>query len=271
MSDLWTATILGIVEGITEFLPVSSTGHLIVAGQLLDFTGEKASCFEVFIQLGAILAVVFLYHSRFIALIPWRTKQSINPVGFAGIRGLMLLALTTLPALLAGYFAHRAIKAYLFGPMTVAWALAIGGIGILLAEKYRPASHVANLDGVSYRQAIVVGLFQCLAMWPGMSRAACTIIGGLFSGLDRKIATEYSFLAAVPVMVAATSYDLYKVWGLLHFSDLRLFGLGFVVSFVFASAAVKTFITLVQRWSLAPYAWYRIAIAPLIYFMLVRH
>ena len=144
MGDLWTAIILGIVEGITEFLPVSSTGHLIVAGHLLDFTGEKASCFEVFIQLGAILAVVCLYYNRFIALIPWRTQQSANPVGFAGFRGLMLLAVTTLPALVIGYFAHRAIKAYLFGPMTVAWALAIGGIGILLAEKYKPDSHLAG-------------------------------------------------------------------------------------------------------------------------------
>ena len=174
MGDPWTAIILGIVEGITEFLPVSSTGHLIVAGHLLDFTGEKASCFEVFIQLGAILAVVCLYYYRFIALIPWRTQQSANPAGFAGFRGLMLLAVTTLPALVIGYFAHRAIKAYLFGPMTVAWALAIGGIGILLAEKYKPDSHIADLDGLNYRQALVVGLFQCLAMWPGMSRSACT-------------------------------------------------------------------------------------------------
>ena len=252
-------------------MPVSSTGHLIVAGHLLDFTGEKASCFEVFIQLGAILAVVCLYYYRFIALIPWRTQQSANPAGFAGFRGLMLLAVTTLPALAIGYFAHRAIKAYLFGPMTVAWALGIGCIGILLAEKYKPDSHLEDLDGLTYRQALVVGLFQCLAMWPGMSRSACTIVGGLFSGLDRKIAAEYSFLAAVPVMMAATVYDLYKEWSLLQFSDFSFFALGFVVSFVFAAAAVKTFIALVQRWSLAPYAWYRIAIAPLIYFVLAGH
>lgn len=268
MGDLWTAIILGIVEGITEFLPVSSTGHLIVAGHVLDFTGEKASCFEVFIQLGAILAIVCLYYYRFIALIPWGKQQSVNPAGFAGLRGLMLLGVTTLPALVIGYFAHRAIKAYLFGPMTVAWALAIGGIGILLAEKYKPESNIVDLDGLNYRQALVVGLFQCLSMWPGMSRSACTIVGGLFSGLDRKIAAEYSFLAAVPVMMAATVYDLYKEWSFLQFSDFSFFALGFIVSFVSAAAAVKTFIALVQRWSLAPYAWYRIAIAPLIYFVL---
>jgi undecaprenyl-diphosphatase len=271
MGDLWTAIILGIVEGITEFLPVSSTGHLIVAGHLLDFTGQKAACFEVFIQLGAILAVVCLYYYRFIALIPWRTQQSANPAGFAGFRGLMLLAVTTLPALVIGYFAHRAIKSYLFSPMSVAWALAIGGIGILLAEKYKPDSHIADLDGLNYRQALVVGLFQCLSMWPGMSRSACTIVGGLFSGLDRKIAAEYSFLAAVPVMMAATVYDLYKEWSFLQVSDFSFFALGFIVSFVSAAAAVKTFIALVQRWSLAPYAWYRIVIAPFIYFVLAGH
>jgi len=271
MGDAWAAVILGIVEGLTEFLPVSSTGHLIVAGHLLDFTGEKASCFEVFIQLGAILAVVCLYYYRFTALIPWRTSQPDNPSGFAGIRGLTLLALTTLPALIIGYLAHRTIKIYLFGPMTVAWALAIGGIGILLAEKYKPDSHVEDLDGLNYRQAFVVGLFQCVSMWPGMSRSACTIVGGLLSGLDRKSAAEYSFLAAVPVMLAATAYDLYKGWSLLQFSDFRLFAVGFVVSFVVAAAAVKTFIALVQRWSLAPYAWYRIALAPLIYFVLAGH
>ena len=265
MSDLWVAAILGIVEGITEFLPVSSTGHLIVAGNILDFTGEKASCFDVFIQLGAILAVVVLYRHRFLNLIPLRILPSSGGDRFSGLRGIALLALTTLPALVVGFFAHKAIKLYLFGPMTVAWALGLGGVGILLAEKYRPKPEVMELGGLSYKQALVVGFFQCIAMWPGMSRAACTIVGGLLSGLDRKVATEYSFLAAVPVMIAAVSYDLFKEWRLLSFSDFGFFAVGFLVSFVCAAVAVKTFIALVQRWTLAPYAWYRIAIAPFIY------
>ncbi|MBI4965711.1 MAG: undecaprenyl-diphosphate phosphatase [Desulfomonile tiedjei] len=270
MSDLWVAGVLGIVEGLTEYLPVSSTGHLIVAGNLLNFSGQKASAFEVFIQLGAILAVVVLYWNRFTALIPFNGENSRVEHGFAGWKGLALLAITTLPALIAGFLAHRMIKTYLFSPMTVAWALGVGGIGILLAEKFKPDSGVKDLDGLTYKQALAVGLFQCLALWPGMSRSASSIIGGLFSGLDRKVAAEYSFVAAVPIMIAATSYDLFKEWHLLAFSDLGFFAVGFVVSFVSATLAVKTFISLVQRWSLAPYAWYRLAIAPLIYFLMIK-
>jgi len=270
MSDLWVAGVLGIVEGLTEYLPVSSTGHLIVAGNLLDFSGEKASAFEVFIQLGAILAVVVLYWHRFTGLIPFNKENRSAGNGFSGWKGLALLALTTFPALIAGFLAHRAIKIYLFSPMTVAWALGLGGIGILLAEKFKPDADVSDIDGLTYRQALTVGLFQCLSLWPGMSRSASSIIGGLFSGLNRKVATEYSFLAAVPVMIAATSYDLYKAWHLLRVADLGFFAVGFVISFVFAALAVKTFISLVQRWSLAPYAWYRLAIAPLIYLFMIK-
>ncbi len=268
MHDLWVAVILGVVEGLTEFLPVSSTGHLIVTGSLLDFTGQKASCFEVFIQLGAILAVVILYWKRFVDLIPRSAPSMSGNEGFAGWKGLVLLGLTTLPALILGYLTHHAIKEYLFSPVTVAWALGIGGVGILLAERFKPDPRVREVDGITYSQALLIGLFQCLSLWPGVSRAAATIIGGLFSGLDRKVAAEYSFLAAVPIMVAATAYDLLKAWKFLSISDATFFAVGFVVSFVAALAAVKTFITLVQRWSLAPYAYYRIAIAPLIYFLL---
>lgn len=265
MSDLWIAAVMGVVEGLTEFLPVSSTGHLIIAGNLLDFTGEKASCFDVFIQLGAILAVVVLYWQRFLGLLPFREQSHTHEIGFSGFRGVLLLALTTFPALVIGFFAHRAIKEYLFGPATVALALGIGGIAILVAEKYKPKASVLKLDELGYGQALLVGFFQCIAMWPGMSRSACTIVGGLLCGLDRKVATEYSFLAAVPVMIAAVSYDLYKEWYLLRMTDLAFFAVGFVVSFVSAAVAVKTFIALVERWSLAPYAWYRIIIMPIIY------
>jgi undecaprenyl-diphosphatase len=265
MVDLWVAGILGIVEGATEFLPVSSTGHLIVAGDLLKFSGEKAASFEIFIQLGAILAVVVLYWRRFVGLIPSRSK---NEGGFEGTRGIVLLALTTAPALGIGLLAHRYIKEYLFSPITVALALAVGAAGILLAERFKPKPRATVLDDLGYAPALAIGFFQCIAMWPGMSRSAATIIGGMLSGLDRKVATEYSFLAAVPVMIAATSYDLYKSWGSLSVSDFWFFTVGFVVSFVVAAAAVKTFIALVQRWSLAPYAWYRLAIAPIIYVVL---
>lgn len=266
MEGLGVAGVLGIVEGLTEFLPVSSTGHLIVTGNILGFTGEKAACFEVFIQLGAILAVVVLYWRRFVGLLPLHRSESPHGQGFSGMRGIALLALTTFPALVAGFFAHRFIKAYLFGPMTVALAFGIGGVGIILAEKFKPEPSVDRLDGLNYGQALAVGLFQCIAMWPGMSRAACTIIGGMLTGLDRKTSTEYSFLAAVPVMFAATFYDLFKTWDKLCVSDTAFFAVGFVVSFIAAAAAVKTLIAMVQRWSLVPFAWYRILVAPLVYF-----
>jgi undecaprenyl-diphosphatase len=265
MGDLLVAVILGIVEGTTEFLPVSSTGHLIVAGHLLHFEGQRAASFEIFIQLGAILSVVVVYWSRFTGLIPLKGLRWACYKGFHGPRGISLLLLTTVPALAIGMVAHRMIKEYLFSPTSVACALGLGGIGILLAERCKPRPVARVLDELSFWQALGVGLFQCLAMWPGISRSAATIIGGLLCGLDRSVATEYSFLAAVPVMVAAVSYDLYKALPSLHVSDIDFFAVGFVVSFVSAAAAVKTFIALVQRWSLAPYAWYRLAIAPIIY------
>lgn len=267
MGDLWMAVVLGIVEGLTEFLPVSSTGHLIIVGDLINFSGDKAKCFEIFIQLGAILAVVCLYWNRFIGLIPFRGFKLDETQGLSGARGLALLFLTSLPAATLGLLTHRAIKEYLFSPVTVALALGVGGVAMLLAERYKPESHVRALDSISYRQALFVGFFQCFALWPGMSRSASTIIGGMFSGLDRKTATEYSFLAAVPIMIAATCFDLLKNWSLFQGSDFWFIAVGFVVSFVSAAAAVKGFIALVQRWSLAPYAWYRIAIAPIVYFM----
>jgi undecaprenyl-diphosphatase len=265
--EYWKAVILGIVEGLTEFLPVSSTGHLIIAGDLLNFTGEKADSFEIFIQLGAILAVLVLYWHRFVGLIPQKGLSSGGTTGFKGYRGILLLALTTFPALVAGYLARNAIRAYLFGPKTVILALGVGGIAILLAEKYKPLTKTSSLDEITYPQAFMIGCFQCLSLWPGMSRSASTIVGGLVSGLGRKSATEYSFLAAVPVMIAATGYDLLKSWKFLETADIAFFAIGFLVSFIVAAAAIKTFIALVQRWSLAPYAYYRIIIALVLWYM----
>jgi undecaprenyl-diphosphatase len=268
MAEFAIAVIMGLVEGITEFIPVSSTGHLIITGDLLKFTGEKAATFEIFIQLGAILAVVVLYFDRFWGLLPFQNRGDTESKGFSGFNGIFLLLLTTFPALLMGFFARKIIKYYLFGPMTVAWALGVGGLGILLAEKFIPQSHTEDLNNISYKQAFAVGCFQCLALWPGMSRSASTIIGGLIMGLDRRVAAEYSFLAAVPVMVAAVGYDLYKEWGLLGSSDIWFFSVGFVVSFLSAILAVKFFVTMLQRWSLAPFGWYRILIAPIIYLVM---
>jgi undecaprenyl-diphosphatase len=256
MWEYFVAIILGIVEGLTEFVPVSSTGHLIIVGNLLGFTGETADCFEVVIQLGAILAVVFLYWGRFKGLLDFKKKT-----GFYGLRGWFLLFLTCLPAGIMGVLVYKPMKAYLFHPIPVTIALAVGAIGILLAERFKPQPNVKTLDELGWRHALYVGLFQCFSLWPGMSRSASTIVGGMLSKIDRTVAAEYSFLAAVPIMFAATAKDLYENRNILCATDAPVFAVGFVVSFIVAAIAMKTFIKLLQRWTLAPFAYYRLAFA----------
>ncbi len=260
MNHYVTAVILGIIEGLTEFLPVSSTGHLIISGNLLDFTGPRADAFEVIIQLGAILAVVVLYWPTFLGLIkPDAGKK------FTGLRGITLLLLTSIPASVLGLLVHKQIKACLFTPHTVAWALAVGAIAILLVEKRPAKKHpITSLDAISPRLALGIGCFQCLALWPGFSRSASTILGGMLLGTDRKLAAEYSFIAAVPIMIAATGFEFLSNWSLFRVDDLLVLAVGFIFAFLSAWAAVKVFIRLVQKISLRPFAWYRLAIAPLI-------
>lgn len=260
------AAILGLVEGLTEFIPVSSTGHLILTQDWLGFdrlVGKNvADTFDVFIQTGAILAVVVAYPGRFRGLLRLRIGT-----GFAGPRGLALLALTTLPALVVGMAAHGYIKQYLFSPATVAVGLAAGAAWMLLAERFPRPVHRVGLDEVGWRDALAVGLFQCVAMWPGVSRAAATILGGMAVGLERKTATEYSFFAAVPVLLAAAAYDLYKNLGHLQASHVPLFGVGLAVAFLSALAAVRWLIRFVGHHSLAPFAWYRLALAAAVAWM----
>lgn len=251
-----TAIILGIIEGLTEFLPVSSTGHLILAGTALNFTGAKASTFEVFIQLGAILAVVWLYRQRFVSLLEFSKDK-----GLQGKRGLWLLFLTTLPAMIAGFLLHDFIKDNLFRPETVAAGLAVGGVILIVFERFKHTSVVIKLDDITAHQALGVGLFQLLALWPGVSRSASTIIGGMIQGLDRKTAVEYSFLIAVPVMVAATGFDLLKNLSELHTSDIPLFAAGFITAFISAVLAIRYFVQFVQRFGFTAFGWYRIALA----------
>ena len=262
MGLIGIAILLGIVEGLTEFLPVSSTGHLIVAGHILGFRGEAAETFEIFIQLGAILAVVVLERRVFLDLLRFRARA-----GFAGPRGCALLITTTCPALVAGALLHDWIKVNLFGPVTVAWALLAGGVVILVVEGFRPRTTTTSLEEIGFGQALAIGLFQCLSLWPGVSRAGATIVGGLLCGLERRTAATYSFIAAVPVMAAATCYDLLKSWSSLGPEDMAPFAVGFVVAFVFAYLAMRSFVTLLGRFTLRPFAWYRIAIAPVVYFL----
>ncbi len=260
MASLVTATLLGVVEGLTEFLPVSSTGHLILAGHLLGFSGEKAATFEVAIQLGAILAVVVIYAHRFRGLFLPDPRER-----FSGLRGLTLLALTSVPAALLGLFAHSTIKSLLFAPKPVAVALAVGAVLMIIVEARTRRVRYSTLDELTPALALGVGLFQCLSLWPGFSRAAATIMGGMILGANRKLAAEYSFIAAVPIMIAATGYDLLKSWHLLQLSDLSFFATGFVVSFVAAWLAVKGFIRLLASMTLRPFAYYRLLLAPLVW------
>jgi len=263
MDLLLVAVVLGLVEGITEFLPVSSTGHLILAGHLLGFEGPRAATFEIFIQIGAILAVVVLERRRFRGLL----RPSME-AGFSGLRGCALLAVTTAPALAAGYFLHGTIKERLFSPLPVVSALFAGGIVILLVEAFRPEARIRDIDSLGWGQAVFIGLCQCLALWPGVSRSGATIVGGLLCGLDRRAAVTYSFLAAVPTMIAATAYDLFESRGALHAGDAVPFALGCAVSFAAAWAAVRSFVALLGRTTLRPFAWYRLVAAPILYLLL---
>jgi len=254
-SDLITAAILGVVEGITEYLPISSTGHLVLAGHLLSFQGEKAETFEIFIQLGAILAVVILYFNRFRDLFRFRAGGA-----FGGIAGLTKLALATLPAAVAGLLFHKAIKAHLFAPAPVAGALIVGGIILLFVERRLGPRKIQRIEEITYREALATGFFQCCALWPGVSRSGSMIVGGMLFGMSRVAAAEFSFLAAVPIMALATLYDLYKSRGLLSSEDVPMFAVGFFVAFITAVIAIRFFLDLLRRYSLTPYGAYRIVL-----------
>ena len=249
---LFSALILGIVEGLTEFLPVSSTGHLILVGQLLGFTGEKAKVFMIAIQLAAIFAVVWEYRARLSHVAatlhtePASRRLAVNlMVGF-------------LPAAVLGFLFYKEIKAYLFNPIVVASALVIGGVLILWAERRRHTVTTETVDDLNWRRALAVGFAQALAMIPGTSRSGATIIGGLFLGMSRRAAAEFSFFLAIPTMFAATAYDFYKNWRLFDVQDVPLFAIGGGAAFVSALIAVRTLIKFVSRHDYTVFAWYRI-------------
>lgn len=265
MSDLITAVILGIVEGITEFLPISSTGHLIIVQHLLGFVDERADTFAIFIQFGAMLAVIILYFRRFLDLLRVNGRE-----GFVGLRALALLAVTVLPAGLIGFFLSDLIFDRLFSPYTVAVGLGIGGLAIILAEERSPIPHIHTLDELTFKQAALIGLFQCLALWPGVSRAAATILGGMMVGLKREAAAEYSFLAAVPILSIAAFYSLYKNLDLLSPSDIPMFAIGLIVSMLAALAAIRWLIGMISTGTFKPFGWYRmvLAVVVILYFSL---
>ncbi len=246
------ALILGIIEGLTEFLPISSTGHLIIAGSLLGYTDEQSKVFKIVIQLAAILAICWEYRARLGHVV---VGLNSDPAA-RRFTGHILVAF--LPAAVLGVMFHSTIKAYLFNPVTVAGALVVGGLVILYLEKraYRP--RVEEVDAMSWQVSLKVGFAQALAMFPGVSRSGATIMGGLYFGLSRKAAAEFSFFLAIPTMLAATVYDVYKNWALLRVDDVSVFAVGFVASFFAAMLAVRVFIRYVSSHSFTPFAWYRI-------------
>lgn len=266
MSEYIAATILGLVQGLTEFLPVSSSGHLIITSALLHLDSDRIKTFEIAIQFGSILAVVVLYWRRFIGLIP---RGGVEKGKFSGLWGLYLLFLTCVPACTVGLLLHSFIKTHLFNPVSVSIALAVGALFILYAEsvssKKDQSEQLVSLDQVSPRMAFGIGCFQCLSLWPGFSRSTSTIMGGLLLGASRPVAAEYSFIAAVPIMVAATGFSLLSDMDKLSSADLPFFTLGTFMAFVSALVAIKVLIGLVSRISFRPFAWYRLVIAPLVF------
>ncbi|TXE14615.1 undecaprenyl-diphosphate phosphatase [Algoriphagus aquimarinus] len=239
--------IIAIIEGLTEFLPVSSTGHMILASAAMNIHEEEfVKTFEIFIQLGAILAIALMYIKRF----------------FQGINIYLKLLAAFIPTAIIGLLAYDYIKAYLFNPIVVSVSLIVGGIILIFVDKkvVNTETKVAEVEDMSYKNAFFIGLFQCLSMVPGTSRAAATIIGGVFNGLNKKQATEFSFLLAVPTMMAASGYDLLKTDLVFTNDQLLMLAIGTVVAFITAWFAVKVFLKFVSKNGFTAFGYYRIAL-----------
>jgi undecaprenyl-diphosphatase len=244
--------LLGIVEGLTEFLPISSTGHLILASEWLEFNRGNAKSFEVFIQLGAILSVCWYYRARL-----GRVVRDFGQISTANRFALNLL-IAFIPAAVVGFFAHDYITSVLFSPRVVAVALVLGGLAILAIERWVKTPVVREVDDITPQVALQIGITQVLALIPGVSRSGATIMGGMVSGLNRQVATEFSFFLAIPMMFAATLYDLAKNWHQLGMADVGVFATGFLVAFISALLAIRFLIQYVSRHSFAAFAYYRI-------------
>ncbi|MSP14809.1 MAG: undecaprenyl-diphosphate phosphatase [Chloroflexi bacterium] len=254
MIEIIKAIILGVVEGFTEFLPISSTGHLILVGSLLDFNGPVSKTFEVFIQLGAILAVIWLYRQRI-----WQLAVRL-PVDNQARRFVGGLFLAFLPAAILGLLFHNQIEQYLFNPITVAAALLVGGLVILVVENMVLRFRIQQMENVPPNTALGIGVAQAVSLIPGTSRSAATIVGGMLLGLDRRTAVEYSFFLSIPTMLAATLYDLAKSIRDLHSGDLVILAVGFIVAFMVAFFVIQYFLSYIQTHTFKLFAWYRIVL-----------
>ena len=260
---LLKSALMGVVEGLTEFLPISSTGHLILTAALLDWHGEKVKLFEVVIQTGAILAIVSLYLQR---LLDTATGLHREPVARRFTANVLI---GFFPAALAGVLFIDVIKGVLFNPLVVALGFIVGGVVMLWVEarQARASDHrIDDVDAVRWRDALAVGLIQCLALVPGVSRSGATIIGAMALGFSRRAATEFSFFLAIPMLFGAAAYDLYRHHDLLSWADLPVFGVGLLVSWLSAWVCVKWLLRYVASHTFVPFAWYRIAFGVLVLF-----
>jgi undecaprenyl-diphosphatase len=259
--DMWVALqafILGVVEGLTEFLPISSTGHQIIVADLIGFGGERAMAFNIIIQLGAILAVMWEYRRKVLSIVVNVHKEP------QAQRFTANLLIAFLPAVALGVLFADLIHHFLFNPITVAVALVVGGVIMLWAERRNHRIEAESVDDMTWKHALKIGFAQCLAMIPGTSRSGATIIGGLLFGLSRKAATEFSFFLAMPTMVGAAVYSGYKYRDYFQADDFAVFAIGFITSFIFAMIAVRALLKFIANHSYAVFAWYRIGFGLLI-------
>ncbi len=254
LSLLFKALVMGIVEGLTEFLPISSTGHLIVVGKLIGFPEAIAPTFEIFIQLGAILAVV-TYFARDLFDLLRRASHDRRAQ-----RLLLNIAIAFIPAAVVGVLLSRVIKDSLFNPVTVAFALIVGGIIMLIVESRSRRATTQSVEDAHWQQALAVGVAQVVSLWPGFSRSASTIIGGLLAGMDRPTALRFSFYLSIPTMLAATVFDFVRNLDEIHPTELPAFAVGLVSAFLVALVVIKFFLSYVARRDLKPFAWYRIVV-----------
>jgi undecaprenyl-diphosphatase len=263
---LWKTVVIGLVEGITEFLPISSTGHIILAEEVLHFEGPHGKVFEIVIQLGAILAICVLYWSKIFATVGGVVRREPAPTRFA-----TAVIVAFLPAAVIGVALHKYIKIMLDTPIVVPVAFIVGGIAILVIERYAQRPRVKSVDDVGWRTALFVGFCQCLAMIPGVSRSGATIMGARVLRVDRATSAEFSFFLAIPTMLGASVYDLYKNWKTLDWHGGSLIAVGFVVAFLSALVVVRPFVRFVSRHGFGVFAWYRIAVGALALVLLLMH
>ncbi|MBJ9985089.1 undecaprenyl-diphosphate phosphatase [Acinetobacter sp. S40] len=262
--EAFKALFLGLIEGLTEFLPISSTGHLILFGHLIDFHSDSGRVFEVVIQLGAILAVCWLYRQKIIDLIKGFFSGDAQARHFC-----FSVLIAFFPAVIIGVMAVDFIKSVLFSPLVVAIALIVGGLIIFWAESIKFDHKTTEATQITYKQAFLVGLAQCVAMIPGTSRSGATIVGGMFAGLSRKAATEFSFFLAMPTMLGAAVFDLVRNASVLTADNMTNIALGFVTAFIAALFVVKALVRFVEKHTLRVFAWYRIVLGIIIMFVML--